>query len=85
VGDVADHEILVHIPADAKPANDSHLDAKARVNIRGTLMPMPPIDRAKELLRLGDLSVESHPLPPVYLEAQNIRLVESKPMYGDND
>ena len=85
VGDPSGHEILVHIPSDAKPANDSQLDPKARVNVTGMLMPMPPLDRAKALLRLGNISTEAKPLPPVYVEASNIRLVESKPMYGDND
>ena len=84
VGDNPDNQIFVHMAADVRPANSSQLDPKARVNIAGNLMPMPPIDRAKELLRIKDLGLENRPLPPIYLEATSVRLVEAKPMYGDD-
>lgn len=87
IGSSPDDEIFVHIPADARPSNNEdwgpQVEAKARLNVSGYLKPMPPLERAKELLRLKDVRLENKPLPPLYLEAKSIRVVENKPMPGD--
>jgi hypothetical protein len=86
VGSSPGDEIFVHVPLEARPSRSEgwgpQLDAKARVNVAGYLKLMPPPDRARALLRLSELKVESKPLAPVYLEATKVRVVANKPMFG---
>lgn len=87
VGGSPADEIFVHIPDSAMPSKDfdwgPQVTAKARVNVAGTLLPTPSLAQAKELFRIKDPSVENRPFPPVYLEASTIKVVETKPMFGD--
>jgi hypothetical protein len=88
VGSSPADEIFVHIPQEAKPSDKKdwgpQLDAKARVNVAGYLRQMPSPEQAKVLLRLKDLSTESKPLGPLYMEAKTVRVVANKPALGED-
>ena len=85
VGATPATEILVRVPDSAKPTDSTewgpHLDAKARFTFSGYLRKTPPEPKAAELLRIKDPALENKPLPPVYMEAQTVRMTETKPRW----
>lgn len=88
VGSAPENELFVLIPPQAEPSPNKdwgpQLDAKARVNVTGVFRQMPSGTRLKELLHI-DPTAEASSLPPVYMIANSVHVVETKPMFGDSD
>ncbi len=87
VGTSPQNEIFVLIPVTARPSNSEkwgpQIEAKARLSVVGYLRRTPPAEEAKKLLHLQNLNLENVPLPPLYLDATEVKVAAARPLWGD--
>lgn len=89
VGTSPQNQIFVIMPVKARPNNNDdgllQVEVKARVNIDGKLLKTPPAERAAPLFNIEKLSLEPAPLPPLYVEAETVKVTQIKPLWGHGE
>lgn len=87
IGTSPQNQILVHMPKSARPSKSDEsgfqVEAKSYVSVAGVLTRIPPKPEAQELFHIQKLELEPAPLPQLYVEAKTVKVLETKPIWGN--
>lgn len=88
VGTSPQNQILVHMPRSARPSKSDdrgfQVEVKSYISVAGILTKIPPKPQAEELFHIKKLELEPAPLPQLYVEAKTVKVVETKPLWGED-